>query len=391
MNRLTVYLFAFPRSRRGEPIITQLSLVPARVTRVMNFSMLGTRSKTSFTHGIEQLASRSYRVYVKIATRSNASNRIKTGRSNLPFFPPLPKKLTTASPTFFHPLTWSYVAAGTKRKCGEEEKKKRSDRYCNLRLPIRTWRGPNVSVQVARISQARPPQLCWLHRATEFDVRGKFSCSGHTEQKHGSFSNREDTFYHRGNVASVGRKCVGPSTVPSKLKSQTLVTSSQQAEKSYISLIKPIFRFAICEFLRFSRDDGYISRIRIDWNQLEEFQRNYKFLFNPSFRPSRCRLKVSIIAANVVRKNRGKALEGKRASWYPFPRPTFHRDLASSTAFKVNVLPPTHRSFRFFTPLSIDPRLLTSLLSSPTRSTPRGIGTRPWISEMRAQFHLDAR
>lgn len=56
-------------------------------------------------------------------------------------------------------------------------------------------------------------------RATEFDVRGKFSCSGSKNGEHGSFSNREDTFYHRGNV---GRKCVGPSTtVPSELKSQT--------------------------------------------------------------------------------------------------------------------------------------------------------------------------
>lgn len=75
---------------------------------------------------------------------------------------------------------------------------------------------------------------------------------------------------------------------------------------------------------------------------------------------------------------------------HPFPRPTFHRDLASSTARSRSTSshPPT-RSPQFFTPLdrSISSRFSTHLLSSS-----RGIrrqdrhdrgGTRPWISSRR--------
>lgn len=77
------------------------------------------------------------------------------------------------------------------------------------------------------------------------------------------------------------------------------------------------------------------------------------FLFYPSFRPSRCRLKVSI--KEKSRKSLLPHLGGKTSIL------VLSTDLPSTET----LLPPprsrptsSHRSFRFFTPLSIDPRLV---------------------------------
>lgn len=118
--------------------------------------------------------------------------------------------------------------------------------------------------------------------------------------------------------------------------------------------------------------------------------------FYPPFFP--LSLKVSIKPAawrptGKMERNGGKAatscftlggygIWGKRTSW--FPRPTFHRDLASSAARSRSTSsshPPTRSPQQFFTPP--DRFLHSRLLSREIHDRIDATGTRPWIPSRR--------